>query len=145
MLAEDPVIRFRGSNHNNPIVNLKTGNRLESVDGRLAEKIIAVSPAINSFEKKYELVEKDQWTITRFYESHRPFYKFSEAGTRAESDSSQWYVSSSTGQIFQQTTAKQRFWNYLGAVPHWLYPTVLSKSDDVWEMTVIIIYRHGIF
>jgi len=145
MLAEDPVIRFRGSNHNNPIVNLKTGNRLESVDGRLAEKIIAVSPAINSFEKKYELVEKDQWTITRFYESHRPFYKFSEAGTRAESDSSQWYVSSSTGQIFQQTTAKQRFWNYLGAVPHWLYPTVLRQYDDVWEVNVIILSGLGVF
>ncbi len=145
MLAGDPVIRFQGSSRNNPIVNLKTGNRLKGIDSELAEKIITASPEIDVFNKEYELVEKDQWTVTRFYESHRPFYKFSEEKASAGSDSLEWYVSSATGQIFQQTSAKQRFWNYLGAVPHWLYPTVLRQYDEVWEITVIILSMIGVF
>ncbi|MGI1679699.1 MAG: PepSY domain-containing protein [Cellvibrionaceae bacterium] len=146
MLAGDPIIRFSGSSQNNPIVNLMTGQQLNNVGRELAQKIIKNSPSINQEKTitriKYSLIEKDQWTVTRFYQRHRPFHKFSEVEGKEKTE---WYVSSSTGQIFQQTTGQQRFWNYLGSIPHWLYPTVLRQHDELWEITVIIISGLGVF
>ncbi|MGH1470542.1 MAG: PepSY domain-containing protein [Cellvibrionaceae bacterium] len=146
MLAGEPIIRFSGSSRNNPIVDLRAGRRLDGVDKGLAQTIIKKSPSINKedelTETTYSLVEKDQWTVTRFYQRHRPFHKFSEVKGKEQTE---WYVSSSTGEIFQQTTSQQRFWNYLGAIPHWLYPTALRQHDELWEITVIIISGLGVF
>ena len=36
----------------------------------------------------------------------------------------------------QRTTHFERAWNYVGAVAHWIYPTVLRKSWVVWDRTV---------
>jgi hypothetical protein len=37
----------------------------------------------------------------------------------------------------QVTTRPQRFWNWLGAVPHWLYFTTLRQHVAVWAQVVI--------
>jgi hypothetical protein len=36
-----------------------------------------------------------------------------------------------------RTTATQRFWNWLGAIPHWFYPTALRSDGELWSQTVI--------
>ncbi len=80
-----------------------------------------------------ELVGTDQWTITAEYNPHRPLLKYSaedEAGT-------QWYVSGKSGEIVLVTTARQRIWNYLGAIVHWLYPSLLRSNTALWSQTVI--------
>lgn len=80
-----------------------------------------------------ELVPTDQWTITAEYNPHRPLLKYSaqdQAGT-------QWYVSGRTGEIVLVTTATQRGWNYVGAVVHWLYPSLLRSNTAIWSQTVI--------
>ena len=38
------------------------------------------------------------------------------------------YVSSTNGEIVLRTTATQRFWNWFGTIPHWLYFSAL-RSD----------------
>jgi len=52
------------------------------------------------------------------------------AGTRL-------YVSSATGEIVLWTTRTERFWNWLGSIPHWIYPTVLRRHGPLWAEVVI--------
>lgn len=80
-----------------------------------------------------ELLSSDQWTITEEYNPHRPLRKYSaqdRAGT-------QWYVSGRTGEIVLVTTAAQRGWNYVGAIVHWLYPSLLRRNTALWSQVVI--------
>src|SRR5262249_27331019 len=66
----------------------------------------------------HERIDVDQWTVGR-YVRDRPLHRFDfddPAGTSI-------YVSGTAGQIVLWTTATQRFWNWLGTIPHWLYFT----------------------
>ena len=77
-------------------------------------------------------VEYDQWTVHERFDSFRPFYRIElqdDLGTHL-------YVSSLTGEFVQRTTTSQRVWNYLGAVAHWIYPTILRKHWAIWDSLV---------
>ena len=79
-----------------------------------------------------ELIARDQWTVGDSGEGS-PFYHFifdDPARTHI-------YVSSTTGNIVLWTTATQRFWNWLGAIPHWLYFTQLRSNGPLWAQVVI--------
>jgi hypothetical protein len=43
------------------------------------------------------------------------------------------------------TTATQRFWNWLGSIPHWIYPTVLRSDVLRWSQVVIWSSLIGVF
>jgi len=45
----------------------------------------------------------------------------------------------------QITTARQRFWNWIGAVPHWLYFTELRRKASLWSQVVIYASLLGCF
>ncbi|MEJ0098331.1 MAG: PepSY domain-containing protein [Pseudomonadota bacterium] len=47
------------------------------------------------------------------------------------------YINGRTGEIFQQTTRRERVLSWFGAVPHWLYPTVLRRNGPLWSQVVI--------
>ena len=47
------------------------------------------------------------------------------------------YVSSRTGEIVQDTTRFERVWNWLGAIPHWIYFSPLRKDADLWHQVVV--------
>ena len=77
-------------------------------------------------------VEYDQWTVHQRFDPFRPFYRIElqdDWGTHL-------YVSLLTGEFVQRTTTPERFWNYLGAVTHWIYPTVLRKHWAIWDSLV---------
>jgi hypothetical protein len=46
-------------------------------------------------------------------------------------------VSGTTGRAVQITTARQRFWNWLGAIPHWLYFSELRHQPALWSAIII--------
>jgi hypothetical protein len=74
----------------------------------------------------------DQWTVANEFDPLRPFYRArltDDAGTEL-------YVSARTGEVVQQTTRRERAWNYVGAVVHWIYPTVLRRHWTAWDQTV---------
>lgn len=76
--------------------------------------------------------EYDQWTVHQRFDSYRPLYRIElddDLGTEL-------YFSSVTGELMQRTTSYQRFWNYVGAVPHWIYPTILRKNWALWDAVV---------
>lgn len=74
----------------------------------------------------------DQWTVPNGFDRHRPLYRIAlndEGGTEL-------YVSSVTGEIVLDTTRRERAWNYVGSVTHWIYPTILRKSHGAWDATL---------
>jgi hypothetical protein len=107
------------------------GARLAPVDPAMAERV--AGRFAHAAPAGVETVERDQWTVAGGFDRHRPLWKVrfdDRAGTEL-------YVSSSTGGVVQSTTRSERFWNWLGSVPHWLYPTVLRKDGPAWRQVVL--------
>ncbi|MFX7934447.1 hypothetical protein ABTK33_20390, partial [Acinetobacter baumannii] len=55
------------------------------------------------------------------------------------------YVAQRTGRIVQVTTRADRLFAWLGAIPHWLYPTVLRQNVGLWSQVVIWLAVAGTF
>lgn len=77
-------------------------------------------------------IRVDQWTVQAF-RANSPLYRV-DYGDAAGSEA---YIAGRTGEVVQETTRFERFWGWLGAVPHWLYPTVLRQDPAAWSQTVI--------
>jgi hypothetical protein len=75
----------------------------------------------------------DQWTVSGDFASERPFYKFSWRDALA----TQLYISAASGRAVQVTTAPARFWNWLGAIPHWIYFSPLRHRAALWTSLLI--------
>jgi hypothetical protein len=78
------------------------------------------------------LAQYDQWTVPNGFDPHRPLYRIAVNDEHGH----ELYVSSTTGEIVQDTTRLQRRWNYAGSVLHWIYPTALRSNLAAWEKTV---------
>jgi uncharacterized iron-regulated membrane protein len=87
------------------------------------------------------VVDRDQWTLSGVPETERPLYRFA-LGDGAETE---LYVSSVSGRAVQVTTARQRFWSWLGAIPHWLYFVWLRRHAALWSGVVIYAALAGCF
>ncbi|MEC3909066.1 peptidase [Sphingobium sp. CR2-8] len=85
-------------------------------------------------------ISVDQWTVQAF-RANRPLYRVDYA----DAAGSTAYIAGLTGEIVQQTTRFERFWGWLGAVPHWLYPTVLRQNPAAWSQVVIWTSLTGCF
>jgi hypothetical protein len=87
------------------------------------------------------VVDRDVWTISGIPPSERPLAHYALgdlAGTEL-------YVSTRSGTLTQVTTARQRFWNALGAIPHWLYWVELRRRMRLWSATVVYTSLAGSF
>jgi hypothetical protein len=78
-----------------------------------------------------ELIERDQWSVASSMDSHRPLFAVHVAGGGLH------YVSSRTGEVVRDTQRAERGWNWVGAVVHWVYPTVLRSQPKLWHWTVV--------
>lgn len=82
----------------------------------------------------------DQWTVQAF-RANRPLVRVDYA----DAAGSTIYIAGLTGEVVQQTTRFERFWGWLGAVPHWLYPTVLRQDPAAWKQVVVWTSLAGCF
>jgi hypothetical protein len=82
-------------------------------------------------------VEIDQWTLQ--LRRQAPHWRIDFAGGASV------YVSSRTGEVMQETTARTRTLAWLGAIPHWLYPTILRQNGPLWSQVVIWASVLGVF
>jgi uncharacterized iron-regulated membrane protein len=80
-----------------------------------------------------EFIRNDQWTVAGGYNDDRPLWKVSLAGVGGRV----LYVSSRTGAVVLDTNRRERFWNWVGSIPHWLYPTALRELPDAWRQVVL--------
>jgi len=87
----------------------------------------------NAPVEEISLIHDDQWTVAGGYDAFRPLWKAEMAGDKARD----LYVSSNTGAVILDTNARERFWNWLGSVPHWLYPRVLRQDQPLWRQVVM--------
>jgi len=78
-------------------------------------------------------VNYDQWVVSQRFDAHRPLLKFA-LGDPGDTVA---YVSSSSGEIVQNATRSERVWNWVGAVPHWIYFTPIRKDQPAWRQIVM--------
>ena len=68
------------------------------------------------------------------YLSEMPICKF----YYDDAEKHELYIASRTGEVLQFTTARQRFWAYIGAIPHKFYLPVLRQHTDAWVWSLTI-------
>ncbi len=87
----------------------------------------------SNIAKKTILTNFDTWIPWADFKAYFPIHKYyldDEAKTEV-------YVASTTGKIVQESTSKQRWFAYFGAIPHWFYFKSLRLHQDVWAKFLI--------
>lgn len=79
--------------------------------------------------------EREQWILYSRYDKAMPIYKF----YMADEARTELFVSGKTGEVQQRTTSDERFWAWLGAIPHKFYIPSLRKQTEIWQNTISII------
>jgi hypothetical protein len=131
-----------------PVYRLVAGRErlgVSAVDGRViggadaarARDVVAAAYP-GATPRFLRTLERDQWTVAQRFNAARPLHLFAlddAAATRI-------YVGSRGGEIVLDTDRTERFWNWLGAVPHWLYFTALRSMPKAW--TQVVLWTSGI-
>lgn len=112
-------------------ISASTGRAVAPVDRRQAAYIAAAFGKARA--SAVERVERDQWTVAGGFDRYRPLWKVS----LDRPDGLILYVASITGTVVLDTHASERFWNWLGSVPHWIYPTILRQDQPLWRQVIL--------
>jgi len=136
MLLGAPVLRLPRPPVPDQTINLADGGAVSTLElGEAREVALAAmtrpdgeAPLIAAAEE----IEQDQWILNRF-EREQPVYRFTFSGA----EGTVLYVSGQSGKIVLRTTASERFWNWFGAIPHWLYFKDLRTDRWLWMQTVV--------
>ncbi|WP_374533371.1 hypothetical protein [Phenylobacterium sp.] len=138
-LAGRPILRSGGE-----VFDLVTGRPLDGVSGEEARWIAAAyarAHGLTARPAEVIAVERDQWTVTGYFNKRRPFWRVRFDDPLA----SDIYVSQGDGEVSQHTDRAQRVLNWLGPIPHWLYPQVLRQDARLWTQVVIWTSLAGVF
>ena len=122
-------IRTDKGDHNLPA---DSAQALPSVDGsriRRTASLWCSAPV----ERIDTLNRLDQWIPFGSLKKEFPIYKFHFA----DAERHQLYIGSQSEEVLQFTTRNERFWAWLGAIPHWVYFTWLRQDAALWSVTVI--------
>jgi hypothetical protein len=138
-----PVLRLARPRLPDELIDLATGQPMDAVDVHAAEAI-ARDAAPRIIGQPAALVdtadiEGDPWTIGLGVREGELFrFAFDDP------QRSFIYVSPS-GRVVLRTTASERFWNWFGAIPHWLYLGPLRRDAWLWSRVVIWMSILGAF
>jgi hypothetical protein len=139
MLGHRPVLRLR-TEAGSHLLDLSTGRAFGRISPEDAGEVARTY--VTSLAEPPQLlgsIDHDQWTVSGDFRADRPLYYF------RLTEGTELYVSSSTGRAVQMTTTGERFWNWLGAIPHWLYFTELRNKPTLWSSVVILASLMGCF
>ncbi len=81
----------------------------------------------------------DQWIPYSSYKTEFPIYKF----YFNDNEKSQLYISSVTGKALQYVNKEQRFWSWLGPIPHMLYFWQWRQNRAEWTTIITILAGAG--
>jgi hypothetical protein len=126
-----PVWRIEEAEGGTHILSATTGIAPTAVDAALASRVAARFTGARA--ERVARIADDQWTVAGGFDRHRPLWK----ATLDDPAGTELYVSGLTGKPVQLTTRRQRLWNWLGSVPHWIYPTLLRRDREAWRQAVI--------
>jgi hypothetical protein len=139
MLRGVPVLRRPGS----VPVDLRTGDAVTELSTRQLLDVAATharGQGLDAHPQLRGVLALDQWTI-QTAPRNQPAHRVAlgdAAGTEL-------YVNGATGEIFQDTNRRERVLSWFGAIPHWLYPTVLRRNQAMWSQVVIVTSGIGVF
>jgi hypothetical protein len=130
-----PALRLRAPGQRDSLYDLGNGARVP-IEADIARKVV-LEAAPNIIGRSaaivdYEQVPLDQFTIGRA-QRDRPLHRFKFD----DPDKTTIYVSGTAGQVVMWTTQMERFWNWLGTIPHFLYFESLRTQQQLWSQTVI--------
>ena len=142
MLADRPVLRLATA-EGPRLLDLRNGAAVEHMGAAGATSVaaaFAASRRVASPPSQTRLIDQDQWTVEG-------------AGRRGlvyrvsfgDPQQTVVYVADRTGEVVQATDRMSRFWAWIGAVPHWLYPHVLRRHVALWSQVVIWTSLAGAF
>jgi hypothetical protein len=144
MLAGRAIADLTTAQGARTIVSLPSGEPIRGVSAREGVAVatafaarFGLSPAISPATA----VQWDQWTISEQFDRDRPLYRLSFG----DAQGSELYVSGASGRAMQFTTRAVRFWNWLGAVPHWVYFSPLRRHGAYWQRLIIFCSLSGCF
>ncbi len=138
MLLGDPVLRMGGGQRlggATPVTNLRTGLPLEQLsEGEVLEvaRTYGAGNGIDGIPDSQGVIDIDQWTLQTALRN-APTYKIAFNDPAA----TEIYISASSGEVFQATNRRVRVLSWLGAIPHWIYPTILRQNGQLWTNVVI--------
>ncbi len=131
-----------------PVYRLIEGRKrlgVSAVDGRVIGQVsvkqassVVAAAWPDASPRFLRTLRRDQWTVAQAFDAARPLHLFAlddPAGT-------QIYVGAKGGEIVLDTNRTERFWNWLGAVPHWLYFTALRDMPGFW--TQVVLWTSGV-
>jgi uncharacterized iron-regulated membrane protein len=134
-IAGAPVMRLRPAGRAGFVLDLEQGVVVR-VDAQAAQEIaLDAAPRIVGHPAKLigaAEIESDQWTLGRL-RRERPLFRFAFD----DPERTDIYVSGSNAQVVHWTTATQRFWSWLGPIPHWLYFAQLRSNVVLWTEIMI--------
>jgi hypothetical protein len=138
-LAGRPVLQVQFADRGPEFIDLLDGQAISRVS---MSQAAAVARGANAqLPRLLGLISYDEWTVAGEFDRSRPLYLFA----LDDASGTQIYVSARTGRMVQVTSAPQRFWNWLGAVPHWLYFAQLRRHAALWTQVVIWTSLAGCF
>lgn len=138
MLGGDPVLRLDPRELGGSPAgtwNLRTGERVRGLSAAAVHDVarrFGRRSAIAGEPRALGTLEIDQWTV-QTAPRNRPVHKFAFDDAAA----TEIYVSGASGEVFQDTTRRERVLTWLGAIPHWLYPLELRRNGALWSEIVI--------
>jgi hypothetical protein len=130
-VGQHPVYLLAQTDGNIAAVCADSGLSLPSLSPQDAREIAKHFSGIGARQVDGPL-SYDQWIVHQSFDPYRPFYRVAlqdSAGTVL-------YVSAKTGEVLQRTRFYERAWNSVGAVIHWIYPTILRQNWQAWNEVV---------
>ncbi|HEV7691137.1 MAG TPA: PepSY domain-containing protein [Hyphomonadaceae bacterium] len=134
MLNGALVIRT-GGRGGGKINSLETGEEIGPQDEARVRKVaetFAVGNGIKGKIAEAHPLKIDQWSVGVARRA-QPMWqvKFDDPGKT-------WiYINAKSAEVVQDANLKERWLSWFGAVPHWLYPTILRENSPVWTQIVI--------
>ena len=142
MLNGAPVLRLFGG-EGPKSYDLSTGKEvgtLSEAEVKRAAETYAAGNGVKGKVKELGTLKIDQWSV-QGASRWQPLWR---AVFDDKADS--WlYVDGKTGEIVQDVNGHERFWSWLGAIPHFLYPTILRQNQPLWSQVVIWASTIGCF
>ncbi|MDP2283823.1 MAG: PepSY domain-containing protein [Pseudohongiella sp.] len=134
MLLDEPVLRATVGQESQTI-SLRTGDVMPALDQEQIAKVAVIYGIGNNISGSpivHGIIAMDQWTIQSARRNQPAWHiGFNDAaGTEI-------YINGRSGEVFQQTNRRGRVLAWFGAIPHWLYPTVLRQNGAVWTEIVV--------
>jgi uncharacterized iron-regulated membrane protein len=132
MLNDEPVYRLLDWDGRRQTISARDGRAIDHIAPEQALAVARLHPAAANAQLA-GTIDRDQWSVTARFDPLRPMFLIA----LGDAEGTQLYVSARSGEIVLDTTRSERIWNWVGSIPHWIYPTVLRKDAGVWRQVVL--------